>query len=77
MQSSYSVTGLTCEHCENAVRAEIAALDTVQQVEVDLVPAGTSRVRVTSDGPIEQSAIVEALAEAGDYVLLEEGGHRE
>ena len=32
----YIVTGMTCEHCVNAVTQEVSALPGVQEVAVDL-----------------------------------------
>lgn len=66
---TYAVVGMTCGHCANAVRQELSALDGVTAVDVDLVAGGVSTVTVTSDAPIAESAISDALAEAGDYTL--------
>jgi copper chaperone len=66
---TYSVTGMTCEHCVNAVREEVGALGGVSEVVVDLDAGGASTVRVTSDAPIADEQIAAALDEAGDYRL--------
>ncbi|MFN2559740.1 MAG: heavy-metal-associated domain-containing protein [Jatrophihabitans sp.] len=66
---TYSVTGMTCEHCVNAVRQEIGALDGVSDVVVDLDAGGTSTVRVTSTMPVSDERVASALDEAGDYRL--------
>ena len=66
---SYHVTGMTCQHCVNAVTGELAALGGVSSVVVDLVPGGESLVTVTSDAPLAQQAVADALDEAGDYYL--------
>ncbi len=66
---SYHVTGMTCQHCVNAVTGELAALGGVSSVVVDLVPSGESLVTVTSDAPLAQQAVADALDEAGDYYL--------
>jgi copper chaperone len=66
---TYSVTGMTCGHCASAVREELEAVAGVNQVEVDLVAGGTSTVTVTSDAPLEEATVAEALDEAGDYKL--------
>jgi copper chaperone len=66
---TYSVTGMTCEHCVNAVREEIGNLDGVREVAVDLDAGGTSSVRVTSDTPVADEQVAAALDEAGDYRL--------
>lgn len=57
-----SVTGMTCEHCVNAVKSEVGAIDNVQGVEVDL-EAG--KVTVDSTGPLDEAAFAEAIDEAG------------
>ena len=66
---TYSVTGMTCGHCEHAVASELKALDGVTDVAVDLVAGGTSSVTVTSAEPLDESRVVAALDEAGDYQL--------
>jgi copper chaperone len=65
----YKVTGMTCEHCVRAVTEELKNLDGVSDVTVDLVPAGTSAVTVTSDGPLTGDALAHALDQAGGYHL--------
>jgi copper chaperone len=66
---TYSVTGMTCGHCAGAVTDEIKALDGVSDVQVDLVAGGTSTVTVTSEAPLDEAAVAEALDEAGDYKI--------
>lgn len=63
MITNYTVTGMTCGHCVNAVTEEVGAIAGVTEVKVD--QAGP--MSVTSDAPIELAAIEEAVAEAGDY----------
>jgi copper chaperone len=59
---SIVVSGMSCEHCANAVRAEVGALAGVTGVEVD-VAAG--QVRVTGE-PLPGDAVLrEAIEEAG------------
>ena len=43
-ERTYVVTGMTCEHCVNAVTEEVGRVDGVQAVDVDLA---SGRVRVT------------------------------
>lgn len=59
------VTGMTCQHCVNAVSEELGALDGVQEVTVDLVTGGTSQVVVTSAQPLDPAAVRAAVDEAG------------
>jgi copper chaperone len=66
---TFNVTGMTCGHCAGAVTSELKALDGVNDVNVDLVAGGTSTVTVTSEAPIEEAKVVDALEEAGDYKL--------
>jgi copper chaperone len=65
----YPVTGLTCGHCVHAVTGELSTLPGVSSVTVDLIPGGTSLVRVTSGAPLAEAAVTGALDEAGDYHL--------
>jgi copper chaperone len=67
--TTYPVTGMTCEHCVNAVTSELTSLGGVSAVTVDLVPDGVSQVTVTSDRPLPAEAVTEALDEAGGYLL--------
>lgn len=67
--TSYKVTGMTCEHCANAVSEELSALEGVSAVKVDLVAGGTSTVTVTSATELTEQEVAGALDEAGDYQL--------
>ena len=67
--ATYRVTGMTCEHCVRAVTEELARLDGVREISVELVPEGSSAVTVASDGPLPADAVAGALDEAGDYRL--------
>jgi copper chaperone len=67
--ATYQVTGMTCEHCANAVTGELKNLSGVRDVAVDLHPGSTSAVTVTSDAPLAAEAVAAALDEAGDYQL--------
>ncbi|MGQ7786900.1 heavy-metal-associated domain-containing protein [Nesterenkonia sp. K-15-9-6] len=60
----YTVTGMTCAHCEKAVREEVEALDGVQGVEVS---AADGALRLTSEVPerISDDAVIAAVDEAG------------
>ena len=60
--NTYTVTGMTCEHCVGAVRGEVAQIPGVTDVQVDL-PSG--QVTVTSDAPIDVEAIRASVDEAG------------
>lgn len=58
----YAVTGMTCGHCEGAVSGEISALKGVTSVKAE---ATTGRVTVISEAPLDESAVREAVDEAG------------
>jgi copper chaperone CopZ len=62
------ISGMTCGHCVSAVTQELTQLDGVQDVAVELVPDGTSRVTVTSEQPLDDATIRAAIDEAG-YAL--------
>jgi copper chaperone len=67
--TTYKVTGMTCEHCANAVTTEVSALDGVSAVQVQLAPNGVSVVTVTSSAPLPEGEVGAALDEAGGYQL--------
>ena len=60
--STYAVEGMSCQHCVDAVTAEVGRLTGVEQVQVDL-EAGA--VTVTSTTPLDLDAVREAVDEAG------------
>ncbi len=60
--STYTVVGMTCEHCVRAVTEEVGALEGVTGVEVDLA---SGLVTVSSTTPVEDAVVAEAVAEAG------------
>jgi copper ion binding protein len=61
-ENTYTVTGMTCEHCAASVTEEISEIDGVANVAVDL-PTGT--VTVTSNRPVGDAQIRAAVEEAG------------
>ena len=67
--TTFQVTGMTCDHCAHAVTGELARLDGVSAIRVEIVPAGESLVTVTADRPLNRQAVVAALTEAGGYHL--------
>ena len=64
-QTTYAVTGMTCEHCAAAVTEEVSAVGGVTAVEVD-VEAGT--VVVSGDG-FDDGLVRAAVDEAGYAVV--------
>ena len=61
-RETYTVPGMTCEPCVRAVRDEVAAVDGVSVVQVELEGG---QVTVTSDRPLDRAAVAAAVAEAG------------
>lgn len=59
---TYSVTGMTCEHCVASVTEEITEIDGVTSVAVEL-PIGL--VTVTSTTPLDDGHVRAAVEEAG------------
>ena len=64
--ATYTVTGMTCGHCVNAVTTELSGIEGVTDVNVDLE---TGRATVTSDEPLDRGAVAAAVDEAG-YELV-------
>jgi copper chaperone CopZ len=67
---TFPVTGLTCGHCVGAITSELSVLAGVTDVKIDLVPEGTSTLRVTADQELTDDEVAVALDEAGDYKLV-------
>lgn len=66
--ATYAVTGMSCQHCVDAVTAEVGRLEGVEQVQVDLA---SGDVTVISGAPLALVAVRDAIDEAG-YDLVEE-----
>jgi copper chaperone len=65
-RSVYTVDGMTCGHCVDAVTRAISSLATVTQVDVDLA---SGRIRVVSSEPLDDDVVRTAVAEAGYQVV--------
>lgn len=61
-ENVYQVTGMTCGHCEMSVREEVEQVAGVSGLTVS---AETGRLVVTSTEPIDDSAVLAAVEEAG------------
>jgi copper ion binding protein len=61
-EQTFSVRGMTCDHCVHAVTTEVAKLPGVSRVDVDLA-RGT--VTVVADPEVEPAAMAAAVDEAG------------
>lgn len=59
-ETTYHVTGMTCQHCVASVTEEVGAIDGVTEVKVDL-PTGA----VTVVGSAAETAVRAAVEEAG------------
>ena len=62
---TYAVTGMTCDHCVQAVTEELIRLPGVRDVRVDL---SSGRITVRSDGMVPLDEVRAAVDEAG-YAL--------
>lgn len=63
--TTFTVTGMTCAHCQRAVTEEISHVAGVESVTVDL---RTGTVTVTASCPVDRADIAAAVDEAG-YAL--------
>jgi copper chaperone CopZ len=64
--TTYSVTGMSCGHCENSITSEVSGLPGVTEVAAD-AKAGT--VTISSLAPLDEEALRAAVDEAG-YELV-------
>lgn len=60
--TEYTVTGMTCGHCEASVREEVSEVPGVQGVEVS---HETGRLTVTGADDVSTDAVLAAVEEAG------------
>jgi copper chaperone len=63
--ATWTVVGMTCGHCVNAVTEEVSQVPGVTAVDVDLVSGGLT---VTSQAPVDDAAVRAAVEEAGYQV---------
>jgi copper ion binding protein len=66
ISQTFTVAGMTCQHCVNAVSEEVGTLPGVHEVAVDL-PSG--QVTLSAQSPLDTSLLRQAVDEAG-YELL-------
>lgn len=60
--TEYQVTGMTCAHCERAIRDEVGQLAGVEDIRVD---ATSGSLVVTAAQPLDDAAVLSAVDEAG------------
>lgn len=60
--TEYVVSGMSCEHCEKAVKQEVGALP---GVTVLTVSAPQNKLVISSDAPVSDEAVLAAVEEAG------------
>lgn len=60
--AEFTVSGMSCGHCETAIRTEVGAVTGVDGVQVS---AATGRLIVTSGDPVDETTILKAVEEAG------------
>jgi copper chaperone CopZ len=58
---TYSVPGMSCDHCRSAITAEVTAVAGVDAIDVDL---GAKLVRI-SGRALDDRALVAAIDDAG------------
>ncbi len=59
---TFTVQGMTCEHCVRAVTEAVSALPGTEAVAVDLA---TGSVRIDGPVPVDRKALHSAVEEAG------------
>lgn len=62
--TEYQVTGMSCGHCEIAIRGEVEKIDGVSGIEVSS-STGRLVVSTTGDAPADDTAVLAAVDEAG------------
>ena len=59
--NEYRVIGMSCSHCENAVRSEVTKVAGAERIEVS---AATGALVVESSAPLDHDAVLAAVDEA-------------
>ncbi len=62
MNTTITVSGMTCGHCVNSVTEELSKISGVKKVKVDL---DSGKVDITSESELAQADLSEAIQEAG------------
>ena len=65
--ATFTVSGMTCSHCVNAVTEEVAKIPGVTDVSVDLA---SGAVTIASESGVDERAVEAAVDEAG-YALVD------
>lgn len=60
--SEYQVTGMTCGHCETAIRGEVSRIPGVEGIDVS---ARSGKLVVRTSAPVDDAAVLAAVDEAG------------
>ncbi|MET3807220.1 copper chaperone CopZ [Nakamurella sp. UYEF19] len=60
--TTYQVTGMTCSHCEMAVKGEVDQITGVESAEVS---SATGVLVITSASDLDDAAVLAAVDEAG------------
>lgn len=60
--ATYSIVGMTCQHCVTAVTKELSAIDGVESVDIDL---DSGNATVVSEQPLAIETVRVAVDEAG------------
>ena len=62
METKLNVYGMTCSHCENAVKKAVAAINGVAEVAADLT---AKTVTVTHEASVSAESIKKSIEEQG------------
>jgi copper ion binding protein len=62
MNTTITVSGMTCGHCVNSVTEELSKIAGVKEVKVDL---DSGNVNITSENELAHADLTQAIQEAG------------
>jgi copper chaperone len=68
-EKSIKVSGMTCDHCVNAVTEELSKISGVTAVDIDLHAGEVSPVAITSSNEISDADVAKAVEEAGYSIV--------
>ncbi|HUH53748.1 MAG TPA: cation transporter [Microbacteriaceae bacterium] len=64
IKKTFQVSGMSCDHCENAIRAELKEVNNINAVDVSS-ETGLLTVTFTEGSTVSDATILEAVDEAG------------
>lgn len=67
--STYTVAGMTCDHCVASVTEEVSEVAGVGEIDINLATGRLTVTRADPDDAVDDAAVRAAVAEAGYQIV--------